>query len=469
MMHLLTAAQCRNADMKAIEEYGIPSLSLMEEAACRAASILMDRLDPDASILFAAGCGNNGGDALAIARIMYTHGYGNIRIMLNEGSESADRALQRSVCQRLGIRTTDDFQGCDCIVDGLLGAGLRGPVRQKERALIDGINGAACPLVVSLDVPSGICDDACCDRPVEADLTITFGADKSSLHALGCRRFAGDIEPVRLSYPPDVLPASKVHLAGDDDYHRLELECDDYKTTRGRVAVIGGSRQYMGAMRLASKAAFKAGAGMVTLFTEPSLVEMAALDCGAGVMVRPFSDFGSLASTFDCVLAGPGLGQTDDAKDMVEQVCSASLRSLVLDADAIRLYPGKCNASRLVLTPHVGEYRALGGLHRPLPPDAFYAELCEIAARSASTIVLKAECVYVCDGEEVSVVDGLDPSLGVAGSGDVLAGIMAAILASGRGDVLDAVLLHQAAGRSLHGKAGYYSADELVDEVGVLR
>ena len=193
MMHLLTAAQCRNADMKAIEEYGIPSLSLMEEAACRAASILMDRLDPDASILFVAGCGNNGGDALAIARIMYTHGYGNIRIMLNEGSESADRALQRSVCQRLGIRTTDDFQGCDCIVDGLLGAGLRGPVRQKERALIDGINGAACPLVVSLDVPSGICDDACCDRPVEADLTITFGADKSSLHALGCRRFAGDI------------------------------------------------------------------------------------------------------------------------------------------------------------------------------------------------------------------------------------------------------------------------------------
>lgn len=469
MIQLHTAAECRQADRKAIDDCCIPSASLMEEASCAAASILMNRLDRHERILFVAGCGNNGGDALATARIMYTHGYDNISLFLHEGRQSDDRALQLLICQRLGMRCVETMEGYDCIVDGLLGAGLSGAVRPAEQGIIHSINSASCPFVVSLDVPSGICDDFHCDEPVKADLTITFGSDKTSLHALGNRRFTKEIVTIPLSYPADAFAVSSVSLASVQDYRRLELPADSYKVSRGRVAVLGGSRQYMGAMRLAAKAAFKAGCGMVTLFTDPSLVELASAECGAEVMVRPFSDFHALAATFDSVLMGPGLGLGDEARALVEEVCSMPLRTLILDADAIRLYPGTSKASSLVLTPHVGEYRSLGGLDGSLSPDGFYAELEEMARRLCASIVLKAECVYVCDGAQTSVVDGCNPSLGVAGSGDVLAGMVAAVLAGGDGEVLDAVLLHQLAGRRLHEKAGFYTASELVDEIGVLR
>ena len=244
MIQLHTAAECRQADRKAIDDCCIPSASLMEEASCAAASILMNRLDRHERILFVAGCGNNGGDALATARIMYTHGYGNISLFLHEGRQSNDRALQLLICQRLGMRCVETMEGFDCIVDGLLGAGLSGAVRPAEQDIIHSINSASCPFVVSLDVPSGICDDFHCDEPVKADLTITFGSDKTSLHALGNRRFTKEIVTVPLSYPADAFSASSVSLASVQDYRRLELPADSYKVSRGRVAVLVDGSPY---------------------------------------------------------------------------------------------------------------------------------------------------------------------------------------------------------------------------------
>lgn len=471
MEYLKGDAECKRADEISQERFAIPSLSLMEEAALLSFMKLKDMLKKDTSVLFLAGGGNNGADALALARICRINGYNNICIYTPDYSRrSRENEIQLECCRALSIPFADDIVPSDILIDGLLGVGIRGTLREREAEIIDKVNGKDF-YVVSVDLPSGLCD-SCFNNAVIADETYTFGCRKRCMYALGNRKYCGKISVLNPSFPQEVLneiPSRNISLHNASGYCRLTLGSDDYKVTRGRVAVIGGSAEYVGAVRLSAKAALKAGSGMVTVFTDAGIISLVSLDCGASVMVRPFEDFFSMHDSFDAVLLGPGLGRGEMQRRLVERIASLPLRTLVLDADAIRLLGGKCSAERLILTPHVGEFRSLSGKEGYHSPDEFYDTLIETGHRLDASIILKADAVYLCEGERIRIVDGQNPYLGTAGSGDVLSGITASIAALGREDIINAVLLHQLSGSEAHEKLGCYTSDELIGIMGAIR
>ncbi len=466
MQHLFSDSECKSADLKSQKEYRIPSLSLMEEAAFLAFGILKKYITATSRILIIAGSGNNGGDGLALARILYANGFKNIKIYSFGGKETEERRIQREACEALKLEFTDKIEYCDVIVDALYGIGLKGKLREDGQSVIDRINSLK-TFVLSLDVPSGLGDEAY-NTAVQADVLVCFGRIKQSLFALGNRKYFKVLKLVNPGFPAEVFPPhSSIALVSEKDYEPLKLKIDDFKGTRGRLAIIGGSKEYSGAVRLSAKAAFAAGCGMITVFTHPDLVSTVALDCDASVMVRPYDDFPSLAETFDAVLAGPGLGK--EWERSLEMVSKENLKTLVLDADAARGYKNTAQANRIIITPHIGEFKGLCQKTSFDSPNDFYETLKKTAKANRATIVLKTELIHICDGDEIKIVEGLNPSIGVAGSGDVLSGLVAALAARGNDDVAQAVLLHQMAGRRLHEKDGYYSADDLIKEVGRLR
>lgn len=461
MERLYSSREVLEADRRAEEEYLLPPLCLMEQAALAAAAQVYDMSEDGDQVTIVAGSGNNGADGLALARLLHTAGRRRVSIFHVPGRESAGHEAQIRCCQALGIGTTDSLDGASLIVDAYLGAGVRGALRKEAEEVIQLMASAKAP-ILSLDVPSGISDEAY-NPSIQAQATIVFGPLKRCLFARGNLAACGRIVRAPLSYPTTLFNGeSPVRLLGLEDYQRLRLPSDAYKVSRGRVAIVGGSPDYRGAVRLAAKAAFHAGAGMVTVFTDPALVDLVSLDCPASTMVRPFSDLAS-AGSFDSILVGPGLGQGEEAKRIVRKVCGMKVPRLIVDADALRFFEG-AQADEVILTPHVGEYRTLAGGGDASSPNDFYAGLMATACRLGATIIYKAESVYIATRKKVDVVPGLNPSLGVAGSGDVLAGIMAAL---GNGEQpSNGVLLHQASGAALANQKGFYSADELIDEVG---
>ena len=249
-----------------------------------------------------------------------------------------------------------------------------------------------------------------------------------------------------------------------------------YKRTRGSVAIIGGSGRFTGAVVLAAKAAFCSGAGLVTVFTEEKLIPVVTKAIPSA-MATTYEDIPDL-DRFDAVLIGPGMGKNHDIA--LSKALSQAKR-LVVDADGIRAFArlkltgnGNC-----ILTPHPGEFEALVNAFCPGKPDtpeadtpeSFAALLEDVHKKTDSVLVYKSDIVWIAADGKLSVYDGGNPSLGVAGSGDVLAGITAALAARLKDRdacsiARNAVLLHQIAGRLAHEDIGYYSSDTLVKYVG---
>ena len=262
-------------------------------------------------------------------------------------------------------------------------------------------------------------------------------------------------------------PYSQARILQPSDLDIPALPRNAYKRTRGSIAVIGGSGRFTGAVVLATKAAFCSGAGLVTVFTEEKLIPMI---CKAvpSAMVTTYGDVSDLDG-FDSVLIGPGMGKNHD--DVLPKALAQAKR-LVIDADGIRAFArlGLTGNGNCILTPHPGEFEALTRAFADTT-QSFPASLEDVREKTGSVIVYKSDTVWIAADGKLSVYDGANPSLGVAGSGDVLAGITAALAArlkerNAYSIAQNAVLLHQIAGRLAHEDIGYYSSDTLVKYVG---
>ena len=438
----------KELDHRLIAEYGLSESALIDSAARNVLEASQGRLK--GRLVFLIGPGNNGSDGLEMARLCKKDGL-DVSICYLYAKGNRENLRRREAVAALA--KVDDAKGFDTVIDAMFGFSFHGEPDERTKAVVESITG----FTIAIDVPSaGI---------VRADLTVTLMSRKAGLYLPSLRAMSGEIEFRNPGFPEKELETSpdKLYLLTYQDSQIRKFSLSDYKNTRGHLLIIGGSDRYTGAPRLAARSAFAAGAGLVSIMTSSEKVR----DENPAVMIVPP---GGGLERMSAIALGPGWDEGDDS------LLSSSVESgkpLVIDADALRHAHKHKYGWRAVLTPHVGEYKrlmnALG-----LPSGLEAAETLSSSLRALSkaleaVVVLKASTLWITSGDEVYIYDGAEPSLGVAGSGDVLTGAIGALLGEGESPLraaIDGVILHQRAGKRAHADYGYYSAEELILSLG---
>ena len=482
-MKAVTTGQIRELDQRTIAA-GTPGEELMERAGyavARTAVAFLQRHDSRSVLLF-AGKGNNGGDAIVAARHLAGAGCQPTLILLcrrNELQGDPQLHLQKlvSAVQVFELPTLDELSEIVAdtdpavVIDGLLGTGLQGEVREPYATAIKVINGLHRP-VVAIDIPSGLDSDTgevhgVC---VRADTTVTMGFPKIGLLKPAGADFVGSIEVADIGIPPsfvEQLQAVAELLTAPDVKPLLPpRRRSAHKGDFGHLLVIAGAEGYTGAPILVAHAAARAGAGLVTLAVPRSIYPIVAAKCPPEVMPQPvdFEQFNpAYFAKFDAVAIGPGLGQEAGAQKMIWKVVSSGALPMVVDADALNAIARGVAALKklrrpLVVTPHPGEMARLVGKTN----QEVQANRWDIARRFAQeygvVTVLKGAGTVVTDKSGKLWINSTgNPGMAKGGMGDALTGIIGAFLAQ-RMSPLDAaragVFVHGLAGDLANGKLG---------------
>ena len=485
-MNLVTSQQMQEIDRRAQEEYAIPGLVLMEQAGVKgfhAAMELLEQTDPETPLLFIAGSGNNGGDALVMAREASMQGFIDVSILLVKEELGEAAALQLAICRRLGLPVytweDDDWRdlinGSETVFDGITGTGLQGPLRKGAATeIIEYLNSIDYLTIVAIDIPSGMGDYAQEGSVIlDAELTVTFGLNKQLFYLPAMRMHCGEVITINPGFPAGLLEEyhTGVDLIFGEEAMLSELPADAYKNRKGHIAVFAGSAGYTGAAALASEAALRAGAGLVTLFCDRDIYQILAGKLSS-VIVKPVEE-GDLIpakelSRFDVILAGPGWGTEEYRSLQLGEILRCDT-PVVLDADAIRLFAGLetgKTSGGMILTPHPGEFRALAGEES----GDLYGELQRVSNERGAVILYKSFINYIAgpDGS-IAVMEGMNPKMGTAGSGDVLSGIVSAMVLRAESPFEAAIVgntIHQAAGNACCEDRGTFISEELLAYIG---
>ncbi len=413
-----------------------PGRELMERAGLSAWRLLQQCWPQARRIALVLGSGNNAGDAWVLARWAHLHGceielQATVSVWSGAAGEAAALAEARGL--RAGAISVERLAGADVVVDAILGSGSRGAPRADAEAAIMAIRACARP-VLALDLPSGV--DA--DRggllgsvAVRADCTLSFVAAKRGLYTGAAAAHAGRVwvDDLGIDRCPTLRPT--VH-----DVHAVELPRragDAHKGAQGHVLVLGGNHGMAGAALLCARAAARAGAGRVSLIARPFTLQAVPMRVPE-VMTPPGESAAELAAAVQgaevCAL-GPGLGRDDWAQRLYAAVQSGG-RPCVLDADALRLLAAQpCAWPQAVITPHPGEAAALLGVDSATVQADRFAAAAELHRRYAATVVLKGNGSLIHSAAGTWLCRAGNPGMASAGMGDVLTGLLAALLAQG--------------------------------------
>lgn len=467
---IITTREMRALDVNA-EYFGISRLQLMENAGRAVATEIASRFKPqDTKVAVFCGLGGNGGDGLVAARHLVCMGFRVEVILAGRPSDIANEEARRnwealkSLRKSLVLREAHDSSlipdiKADVIIDALLGIGLKSPPRPPIAQMIRGINESSA-FKVAVDVPSGIDSDTgmVLTDAVKANLTVTFHKPKPGL--LKAKEYVGELivrqigipeEIERFVGPGDVLIVVKPRLP------------EAHKGDFGRLLIVGGSETFSGAPTLTALAALRTGVDLVYIAApretayaissiSPDLITL-KLE-GDHLSMQNMSIIRSYMDRATSVAIGPGLGLHKETEEAVNEVIRAAEERklpILLDADGLKAF---ANAKRrlktpAVLTPHLGEYMILSGER---PPDDLEerAEHVRRAAENLSAVILlKAHTDIISDGLRVKFNFTGNPGMTVGGTGDVLSGIVAALLAQGA-DAFEAAV----AGAFINGAAG---------------
>lgn len=468
---LYYAQQTRQLDKLAIEERGIPGYTLMQRAGQAAFMLLRSRWPRARRIAVVCGSGNNGGDGFVVARLAHEAGLRPKIMALGDPTRlRGDARKARDALQAAGVKL-EDFRaevlsGNDVIIDALFGTGLEREVRDEWRVAIEAVNGSARIPVLAVDIPSGLHADAgrVLGTAVRADATITFIALKTGLFTGRGPDHCGEIVFDDLDVPPDiytsVAPAAR-RITGGSLMGLLHRDRTVHKGDLGHVAVIGGNEGMAGAARLAGEAAYRTGAGLVTLATHPSHARYIGMT-RPELLVNAVADPAALRHAIkraNVIAVGPGLGQDSWARELLAAALDSPLPKVV-DADALNLLAADpLKRDDWILTPHPGEAaRLLGRATAAVQAQRFEA-LQALIGRFGGVCVLKGAGTLVAQNEESDVwlCDAGNPGMASGGMGDVLTGILAALLAQGLAPLAAArlgVWVHAKAGDAAAGQSG---------------
>jgi len=458
---LYRASQVRALDRVAIAEFGIPGEVLMERAG-EAVFHALRRAWPDiCDITVLAGTGNNAGDGFVVARLAREAGLEVRVLQVGDPDRLCGDARLHAERYRATGGPWGPFEGLSqrtgLIVDALLGTGLDRPVAGRWAEVIRAVNAHPAP-VVAVDIPSGLDADtgAAVGEAVVADLTVTFIALKQGLFTADGPEACGRLAFDALAVPPRVY-ARELLAARRMDWTRMApllgpRPRGGHKGQFGHVLVVGGDHGFAGAARLAAEAAARAGAGLVSLATQPEHV-VATVAARPEVMAQGVNDAQGLEPLLErasVIAVGPGLGRGDWGRRLWQRVLDTGL-PLVVDADALNLLAEvPRRKEHWVLTPHPGEAaRLLGRSSAEIQADRF-AAAAALQARFGGSVVLKGAGSVIHGGgnRPPAVCSQGNPGMASGGMGDVLTGLVAGLLAQGLhpSDAAEAgVCLHAAA------------------------
>ncbi len=482
-MKVLTTEAMREVDRRAIEELGIPSLVLMENAASSVVEALTDRFPQAEAVALFCGPGNNGGDGLAVARRLANLGFSVEIFLFGKGEPRGDAAIQLGICRKMGLaihplrdaaqltQALERAAASDLVVDALFGTGLSRPLEGLARDAATGINACGRP-VLAVDIPSGL-EGSLPSLPgphVQADLTVSLAALKVAHVLEPAAVAAGDVVIGDLGIPPSLIAEAEGDLELLQEAELAPLLAprapDSHKGTYGHALIFAGGMGKAGAAIMAARAAVRVGAGLVTAAVPNAIagaVDVASLE--SMTIGLPAGPGGTVdAAAADIVLqaaaertalaAGPGLGLAPGTVEVVRRIVRESEVPLVLDADGLNAFagdPGQLRRSApMILTPHPGELgRLLGRSPGEVQADRL-AAVRQLAGECGAIVVLKGHRTLIADPNGRTAINPTgNPAMASGGSGDVLTGIIVGLLAQGMAPYEAACL-----GVFVHGFAG---------------
>src|SRR5262245_3968107 len=458
MRVVLSPAEAAELD-RATQARGIPADDLMEAAGREVADATL-RVTGGAygrRAVVVCGKGNNGGDGLVAARYLDAAGVRTTVLMIEEGLRepavsNANRLERTSVRRRaFSVDALErELARCDVAVDAIFGTGFRGVPEGSSAEAIASLNASHVP-VVAVDIPSGVdgTTGAVGGEAVRADLTVTFGAPKPGLVLLPGAELAGIVEVEPIGFPEDLIRGDLVLVETEDVAAIVpEREPDTHKRSAGFALVVGGSRLMTGAPALAGTAAYRVGAGLVAVAVPEGVLPVVQGALRDAVFVAlPETEAGTASggsARLDEVLGqagalavGPGMTTDDRTSGWIRELVRSSEIPVVLDADGLNAFAGRAEdlADRkadLILTPHAGEFSRLAGVPTSEVAGDRVRHVRDLAARTAAAVLLKGSRTLVASPDGVVRINPTGgPFLATGGTGDVLTGMIAGLVARG--------------------------------------
>jgi hydroxyethylthiazole kinase-like uncharacterized protein yjeF len=490
-MKIVSALEMREIDRATTDRFGVPSLTLMENAGSAVVRFILSDYPQARRISVICGKGNNGGDGFVVARQLAESGR-VVRVLLLCGPEEL-RGDAAAMFQRLSIlpqvmrdagalssADTAPIFSADLIVDAILGTGFKPPVSPLYAAAISRMNGSTAP-IIAVDIPSGADADAMQPQNsaiARADAVVTFTAPRPA--HIFAQLTSGPTLIAPIGSPPEVIVSSLgLHLSTPPDFASLlaPRQRDANKGSYGHVLVVGGSRGKAGAAAMAGFSALRAGAGLSTVATAVSVLPTVA-GFHPELMTEPLDEteagtislrslesgqIGPLVERKTVLAIGPGISRHRDTSEFVRAVVQKFDTPMVLDADALNAFEGAATrlngrGRSLVITPHPGEMSRLTGMS----VSGIQSDRVNVAKKFAREheliVVLKGHRTLIASPDgDVWVNPNGNPGMATGGTGDVLTGIIAGLIAQHTRSVLAATALAV----FLHGLAGDLARETL--------
>lgn len=484
MKLVVDADQMSAIDKYTIEKVGIPSMVLMEKAAMKVLSLMLEKIEKSDKILAVCGTGNNGGDGVACARMLHELGYQAKVLVIGDEKRASEQMKQQLVIARklgLTILNTAKISEYNVIIDAIFGIGLKKPVQGAFAEVVEEVNVSGAT-VFSVDVPSGVSanNGKILGIAIRAHYTVTFGYYKMGLIMYPGCEYAGKVVLADIGFPKNcVLPVSVKSFLYEQDDLKLLPKRSNYsnKGTYGRVLIIAGSKNMSGACFFSAKAAYRMGAGLVKVLTvednrsimqtqlpEALLVTYDPMNLKNILEIERLIHEIKWASS---IVIGPGLGVTGSSDKLLDLVLQHAEVPVVIDADGLNLLSNKEEfvvkvdetndigsiklPDNVVITPHLKEMSTLTNLPVKYISEEILGVSRKYVKENSYVLALKDARTVVTDGERTYINVSGNHGMATGGSGDVLTGIIAALLAQGM-EKFDATAL----GVYMHGLAGDY-------------
>jgi ADP-dependent NAD(P)H-hydrate dehydratase / NAD(P)H-hydrate epimerase len=437
--------QIRELERLADERFGISGDVLMARAGKAAFDFMSRRFANVKRVVIFCGGGNNGGDGYVLATLASERGINVEIFQVGDASHLSSAASNAKLqCEKLNIpmslfQDKTDLHNPDLIVDAICGIGAKSLMREEVMLAQEAINRAGIP-VFSLDIPTGVDADngRILGSAIKATATISFIGLKLGLLTGNGASYSGELAVNDLQLPVDLMNyvtpvAEKIHLSSYQQYLKPRLR-DWHKGLSGHVLVVGGAAGYSGAARMAGMAALRVGAGLVSIATDPANASTMNIECPELMChaVQRAQDLQPLIDKATVIILGPGLGQSDWANALWQQVMKTDL-PIVVDADALNILAQHPQVSeQWVLTPHPGEAsRLLKQTTEATQQDRLLA-VKELARHYGGTIVLKGAGTLVAAPNRLpGICDKGNPGMATAGMGDILSGVIGGLIAQG--------------------------------------